>query len=161
MIVASLSPLIRPQPILFALVSLVLLFFVTQSPSIPTPWRVSSGEAVAVAVGSRKCSPADWSAGTWRRKENPMEVTKSDDVYAASGFHGCASNREVGWHLSNDHPEYFPWRGNVSAHAWVPPETCDDMPNDFRELLVVDLVERGGWLLIGGAFLSVCSSGCF
>ncbi|KIO16676.1 hypothetical protein M407DRAFT_57265, partial [Tulasnella calospora MUT 4182] len=76
-------------------------------------------------------------------------VTKSDDVYAASGFDGCASNREVGWHLSSDHPDYFPWRGNVSAYDWVPPKSCDDMQNDFRESLVVDLVERGGWLLIG------------
>ncbi|KAG8900487.1 hypothetical protein FRC01_010119 [Tulasnella sp. 417] len=154
---ASVSQFLRPQVVVFALVSLLLLYLITKPASVSTTqWKDSWGETVTdeqsqqpPAPAGGKCSPADWSAGAWRRKNNATVVAKSDDVYAASGFDGCVSNREVGWHLSSDHPEHFSWRGNVSAYEWVPAATCDDMKNDFRDSLVVDLVERGGWLLIG------------
>ncbi|KAG9047735.1 hypothetical protein FS837_001632 [Tulasnella sp. UAMH 9824] len=149
MFTAQQSPFLRPQVLAFAFVSLTLLYFITPSTTrVSNQWDASLEEPVAeVPLG--KCSPADWSAGAWRRKENAMRVTKSEDVYAVSGFSGCASRHEDGFNLAGDQPDYFAWRGNVSAYEWIPPHNCDDVLDDYRESLVVDLVEKGGWLLIG------------
>ncbi|KIO26392.1 hypothetical protein M407DRAFT_24356 [Tulasnella calospora MUT 4182] len=140
----------------FSALSVVLFYLIVQPASTPEPFSEPfhhglEEETVTNGVSS-KCSPRDWSAGTWKRKENPVVVVKPDDVYAASGFKGCASNREMPWHLSNGNPQEFAWRGNVSAYDWVPSAVCDDMRDHFEESLVVDLVERGGWLLIGVFF---------
>lgn len=149
MLSAQQSPFLRPQVAVFAFVSLTLLYFITPSTkTVSNQWDHSLEEPVAKEP-PRKCSPADWSAGAWRRKENAMRVTKSEDTYAVSGFSGCASRHEDGFNLAGDQPDYFAWRGNVSAYEWVPPHNCDEVPGDYRESLVVDLVEKGGWLLIG------------
>ncbi|KAG8885058.1 hypothetical protein FRB98_002017 [Tulasnella sp. 332] len=95
------------------------------------------------------CSPKDWSAGSWRPKSDPVVVRSPEDGIPASGFLGCASNREIAWHLGTDHPDLYDWRGNVSRWDWEGAGRCAaDVPND-REAMVIDLVENGGWLLIG------------
>jgi len=70
----------------------------------------------------------------------------------SSGFLGCASNREYGWHLGTewDDNTEFPrrwWRGNVSAYDWVP--GCERYGRADRETWVTRLVEDGGWLILG------------
>ncbi|KAG8998121.1 hypothetical protein FRB90_012359 [Tulasnella sp. 427] len=143
----SLTPYLCIRLSAFAAVSLALFYFIIKPSSVSRPWKSRPGGTVP--SGSAKCSPKDWSAGMWIRKESPVVVSKPDDVYAASGFKGCASNREVPWHLANDHPDDLPWRGNISAYDWVPASACNDMETNFQESMVIDLVEKGGWLLIG------------
>lgn len=105
--------------------------------------------AQKVTAGER-CSPQAWSNGGWVRKPDAKQMIEADDVYEISGFLGCGSNRDVLWHLGNGDPKQFGWRGNVSAYDWAPGAGCPKMPSSWREDLVVDLVENGGWLLIGG-----------
>ena len=97
------------------------------------------------------CSPGAWSEGSWVKKENPVTVKGPEDVLPASGFQGCASSREVAWHLVTDHPEIYDWRGRVSSFLWKPSSvSCKSVQEDYAEAMVKDLVEEGGWLLIGG-----------
>jgi hypothetical protein len=126
----------------FVIIIFALLIYTWQRPvSLPT---------IQNPFGSSKvCTPAEWSAGRWERRQKPLSIIQEEDVYPASGFQGCASSREVGWHLSSDHPDEFPWRGNVSAYDWIPGSSCEDIPED-NVAIVKSLVEEGGWLLIGG-----------
>ena len=73
------------------------------------------------------------------------------DVLALEGFQGCASDSEYKWHLAADEDQWdrFP---DVASYVWTPPDECNVRPLD-TEALVQDLVEKGGWLLIGGEFL--------
>ncbi|KAG8969055.1 hypothetical protein FRC03_004729 [Tulasnella sp. 419] len=130
---------------IFSFVFLLLFIYIWQKPTFRHTPNLDSSFPPFI---DGKCSPEAWSAGKWERKEDPPQVVEPEDVYKASGFLGCASSREIQWHLSNDHPNEMNWRGNVSAYDWVPPSTCGDIPDD-REMIVKDLVEQGGWLLIG------------
>ncbi|KAG8983831.1 hypothetical protein FRB94_008686 [Tulasnella sp. JGI-2019a] len=140
--------------IIFGLFSVVLTFFAWSNPSyVDTSSYFSGSSATTTSKQSefavQGCSPEDWAGGSWQEKSHPVVVHTPDDAFPASGFLGCASNREVEWHLSRDHPEYNDWRGNVSRWDWQGAGRCSaDVPND-RETMVIDLVENGGWLLIG------------
>ncbi|KIJ34838.1 hypothetical protein M422DRAFT_34933 [Sphaerobolus stellatus SS14] len=62
---------------------------------------------------------------------------------------GCASNREYSWYLG-----LGPWdkgnqEGNVSAYNWIPGKGCDTYEKVDRESLIMQLVEDGGWLILG------------
>lgn len=74
------------------------------------------------------------------------------DVLALDGFDGCAADREYLWHLGADPSEYHRYP-NMASYKWTPPDTCDIRPLE-RESLVKELVEGGGWLLIGGEHAS-------
>ena len=130
---------------LFAVISIIFFLYLWRWPTTPA-------FIPKIRTGNDQCTPEEWSSGRWERRPNPPQVHKPEDVYAASGFKGCASNREVEWHLANDHPDDYNWRGNVSSYEWVPGSACGDIPDD-REAIVKSLVEQGGWLLIGGMFL--------
>lgn len=137
----------------FGLAFVVLTYFIWQHPS--TANLIKSTTATATATFAfQGCSPGDWADGTWENKSNSKAVVEPSDVYEASGFLGCASNREVEWHLGNDHPDLLSWRGHISAYEWTPQAARCEVPDD-REALVIDLVENGGWLLIGGESTTV------
>lgn len=133
---------------LFSLCSFILFFAFSAAPPLLKPKPTSTFQPYD-NLFSPSCTPEDWSSGSWVKKSEPKQVLKADDVYEASGFLGCASNREVGWHLSSDHENELPWRGNVSAYEWRPAPHCK-VPNNYRDSLLTDLVQKGGWLLIGG-----------
>lgn len=141
--------------IVLGLFFLVLTFFAWSNPSyMSTSAIFSSSSSTTTSRQSdfavHGCSPEDWASGSWQEKRDPVVVRTPEDGFAASGFLGCASNREVGWHLSTDHADLFDWRGNVSRWDWQGAGRCAvEVPNN-RETMVIDLVENGGWLLIGG-----------
>lgn len=74
-----------------------------------------------------------------------------EDVFAYNGFEGCASGREFWFHLGADDPERWDMFPGVTDWEWVPGESCRGLRTLDSEELVRDLVEMGGWLLIGGA----------
>ncbi|KZT04371.1 uncharacterized protein LAESUDRAFT_658093 [Laetiporus sulphureus 93-53] len=73
---------------------------------------------------------------------------RKEDILDFAGFEGCASDREFWWHLAADNEAQ--WGRFPGAHSWqwTPPDECEVRPFD-GEALVKDMVEKGGWLLIG------------
>ena len=99
-----------------------------------------------------KCPAEVYAAGSWQPANKFPPGTKMkqmSDAITFGGFEGCASNREFFWHLASDHPDQWENRYPMAYdHVWTPPEECGIRPLD-REALVTDLVQKGGWLLIG------------
>lgn len=107
-------------------------------PSLPLP-------------GGSECTPSAYASGSWEYKPrtNKTTMTNTDDALEFAGFEGCASSREFYWHLAADNEEQWDRFPGVSSWEWVTGDDCDTRPLN-REELVKDLVERGGWLLLGG-----------
>ncbi|XP_006457300.1 hypothetical protein AGABI2DRAFT_229641 [Agaricus bisporus var. bisporus H97] len=97
------------------------------------------------------CSPESYSNGTWsfRPRTNQTSLTSKEDALMFAGFDGCASSREVDWHLAIDVGEKWDRFPDVSSWEWVPGETCQGLRQFDSAALVKELVEDGGWLLIG------------
>ncbi|KAF8639557.1 hypothetical protein AX17_001461 [Amanita inopinata Kibby_2008] len=97
------------------------------------------------------CSPQSYSDGKWiyQPRTGNTNLTSQDDALQLSGFQGCASSREFYWHLAVDKPEQ--WDRFPGAHnwQWEPSQQCKDLREFQPEQLVKDLVEQGGWLLVG------------
>ncbi|KAI0699875.1 hypothetical protein C8T65DRAFT_296188 [Cerioporus squamosus] len=97
------------------------------------------------------CPPRSYAAGEWVPKPPPTNRTDfnaSSDVYDFLGFQGCASTREVYWHLAADKPALWDRFPRVSSWEWQTPSDCEVRDLD-PAAVVKDLVEQGGWLLIG------------
>ncbi|THG94674.1 hypothetical protein EW026_g6840 [Hermanssonia centrifuga] len=105
-------------------------------------------------IQTTPCPPRLWASGQWEpispRAPSSANVSSPADVLALDGFQGCASDREYKWHLAAEEDQFdrFP---DVVSYVWTPPETCDvrSLEGRGREQLVKELVEDGGWLLIG------------
>ena len=98
------------------------------------------------------CSPLDYSEGQWvySPHTSKMNMTQQEDALEFSGFSGCASSREFFWHLASDREEQWDRFPAAQSWKWVPGENCTGLrPLDARHL-VKDLVEDGGWYLVGG-----------
>ena len=97
------------------------------------------------------CSPEAWSLGYWTYSPNTdlPALTSADQVFAFSGLEGCAADRGYHWHLGVDHEEQFNRFPNVASYKWQPSSQCDVRPLN-GVAIVKDMVEQGGWLLIGG-----------
>jgi hypothetical protein len=77
-------------------------------------------------------------------------MTQQEDALTFSGFTGCASSREFFWHLAADKKEQWDRFPGAQSWKWVPGQKCTGLrPLDAREL-IKDLVEDGGWYLVGG-----------
>ncbi|KAH9941120.1 uncharacterized protein BXZ73DRAFT_88307 [Epithele typhae] len=72
----------------------------------------------------------------------------SADAYAMMGLEGCASSREVFWHLGADNEGRWDRFPGVASWRWEPPSGCT-AEEASAGVLVRHLVEKGGWLLIG------------
>jgi len=98
-----------------------------------------------------RCTPEQWSSGQWTKRNPPrthkQNATSVADVLEFEGFEGCASDREYKWHLSADNDQLgrFP---TVASYEWTPSEECHARRFDRAEV-IRDMVENGGWLLIG------------
>jgi hypothetical protein len=101
---------------------------------------------------TRTCPAEAYSAGSWKPANKFPPGTKmkeSADAIAFGGFEGCAADREFFWHLGSDRPNQWENRFPMAYdHVWSPGDGCDIRPLD-REALVTDLVEKGGWFLVG------------
>jgi hypothetical protein len=76
-------------------------------------------------------------------------MTKMSDALTFSGFQGCASDREFFWHLAADTPEQWDRFPKAHSYDWHPPSDECTLRSYEPDAFVIDLVESGGWLLIG------------
>ncbi|TEB28408.1 hypothetical protein FA13DRAFT_1571547, partial [Coprinellus micaceus] len=82
-----------------------------------------------------------------------VSMTKPEDILDFARFGGCASSREFWWHLAADRKEQWDRFPGALEWEWVPGGRCGKGEGGLREWVVHevvrDLVEGGGWLLIG------------
>ncbi|EJD41251.1 hypothetical protein AURDEDRAFT_90398 [Auricularia subglabra TFB-10046 SS5] len=138
---------LRPRPVDAAL--FIAVVFVLYLASSPTP--LQSYWPTSISHGLR-CSPEAYSAGRWERQPGILRnMTRHEDVFALSGWTRCASSQEPGWHLASDVPEAFHWRteASMARWKWIPGPACSRFRRFSGEEMVRNLVERGGWLMIG------------
>ncbi|KXN85845.1 hypothetical protein AN958_10789 [Leucoagaricus sp. SymC.cos] len=97
------------------------------------------------------CSPESYSNGSWvlRPRTNATSMTAKEEALDFAGFSGCASSREYDWHLATDTLEQWDRFPKVSSYEWVPGDTCQGLRPLDGATLVKELVEEGGWLLVG------------
>lgn len=97
------------------------------------------------------CPPRSYAAGKWvyRPRTDLNEMTDKDQALTFAGLEGCASSREYYWHLASDQEEQWGRFPMVSSWEWQPGSDCN--AREFvKEEMVRDLVEQGGWLILGG-----------
>ncbi|GJE90055.1 hypothetical protein PsYK624_061780 [Phanerochaete sordida] len=130
----------------------VITFLLTLYTTHPSSAGLRASVSDIFSVRQRsQCTPEQWASGQWTRRDPPrthkQNASSVADVLEFEGFQGCASDREYKWHLAADDDQFdrFP---EVAAYKWTPPSTCNVRELD-REAFVADLVEKGGWLLIG------------
>lgn len=140
---------------------LLLFCLITYTLFLSTPKIV--WESLSNSLGSRvrgTCSPEAWANGAWVQKNSTttsnVTMTSEDDALFILGFEGCASSREFNWHLGADRPEQWDRFPGVASYEWAPSSTCTDVQPLDREGLIRDMVENGGWLLIGGESPCFC-----
>ena len=153
----------RPHPsrlrtiLLAAVVSGTILYALYASPL----W-LSLSDRFARLTNPRHqgtCSPRAYANGSWTPKPHPPRVPgrapddiamhQQEDALAFAGFEGCASSREFWWHLAADKPQLWDRFPAVTSWDWTPSDDCKMRPLDGAAI-VKDMVENGGWLLIGG-----------
>lgn len=146
---AALGP--RPARLLaLALLATALLVLYLFS-SLPT--RLA---ALVFAPRPRSsCPPRAWAAGNWTptpapRPAAPDHMSTPRDALAFAGFEGCASDREFFWHLASDTEQQWDRWPAVTSWQWSPSDECRDLRPLDPAAMIKDMVEQGGWLLIGG-----------
>ncbi|TFK44094.1 hypothetical protein BDQ12DRAFT_3050 [Crucibulum laeve] len=97
------------------------------------------------------CSPKAYSNGSWafRLRTEATALSNKDDVLAFAGFEGCASSREYYWHLAADNEEQYDRFPGATSYEWIPGQECAGLRVLDPANVVRDLVEEGGWLLVG------------
>ncbi|KAF5335124.1 hypothetical protein D9611_010904 [Ephemerocybe angulata] len=106
------------------------------------------------AGGQLSCSPRDYANGTWVFQPPapgtvPERMGNEWDALAFAGFEGCASTREVHWHMASNNEGQWDRFPNATRWRWKPGKGCRGLEGWDREKVVRDLVERGGWLIVG------------
>lgn len=153
----------RPHPsrlrtvLLAAVVSGTILYALYASPL----W-LSLSDRLALLTNPRyqgTCPPQAYANGSWTPKPHPPRVPgrapddiamhQQEDALAFAGFEGCASSREFWWHLAADKPQLWDRFPAVTSWDWTPGDDCEMRALDGAAV-VKDMVENGGWLLIGG-----------
>ena len=148
---------INPRSLVARLVALVamvtfMLAIYTYSSQHTFKFRLP-GLAIFSHRKPLSCTPDAWNNGHWQWKprSNLTAMTRKEDALEFAGLESCASDREFFWHLASDTEAQWKRWPNVSSYAWKPSDDCDVRPLD-APAMVKDMVEQGGWLLLGGEF---------
>ncbi|KAJ3807283.1 hypothetical protein F5876DRAFT_90643 [Lentinula aff. lateritia] len=117
---------------------------------------------VRPAVNATSCTPLAYGSGRWeyRPRTNATALVHPEDAVEMAGFGGCASSREFYWHLGSDNGEQWDRFPVVGSWRWGWGEEggCGEggeyglrslYEEKHKRELVRELVENGGWLLIG------------
>jgi hypothetical protein len=97
--------------------------------------------------------------GSPELNETGRKMSQYSDALKFTRYHGgCASSREYWWHLGADPQEMWDRFPDVAEWEWVPGKQCragiakgSEGLRDWDTWGVIkELVEGGGWLLIGG-----------
>jgi hypothetical protein len=80
-----------------------------------------------------------------------MHMLDKTQALQFSGFSGCASSREFYWHLAADNEDQWDRFPAAQSYKWEvgKDEGCKGLRELNQEDMVRDLVEQGGWLLVG------------
>jgi hypothetical protein len=101
-------------------------------------------------------------ASNWTEvKEVTAQMQKNEDILEFARFGGCASSREYWWHFAADRKEQWDRFPGAVEWEWVPGGRCaaDEGLREWKvEEVVRDLVEGGGWVLMGGSSRLIPSS---
>jgi hypothetical protein len=102
-----------------------------------------------------QCSPEAWADGHWmyHPRSSLKNATNAGDLLDSGGFSGCACSREYDMQLGSDTPEQLVKQPKVDSYQWVPSENCNISALDGKAM-VKQMVEEGGWLLLGGRLTS-------
>ncbi|KAF8898089.1 hypothetical protein CPB85DRAFT_1377616 [Mucidula mucida] len=116
-------------------------------------YTYTTAPSTADFFSSRKrapCPPEAYSDGKWvyDSMASNKSVETQDDVIPMAGFAGCASSREYYWHMAADNEKQWERFPKVTNWRWQPSSECS-LREFSREALVRDLVEKGGWLILG------------
>ncbi|KIM45623.1 hypothetical protein M413DRAFT_66173 [Hebeloma cylindrosporum] len=97
------------------------------------------------------CSPKEYANGSWsyHPRTNASVMTHPRESLAFSGFENCASSREYFWHLGADDETQYDRFPGAQSWEWIPGGGCEGMRALSKESLVRNLVENGGWYLVG------------
>jgi hypothetical protein len=102
------------------------------------------------------CSPEAWTDGQWkyrpRSNSTKTSAATEEEVHALAGFTGCTSSRQYEWHLGYDSKERQRKLPKVDSYQWTPSTECDIHPL-HGAALTKELIEQGGWLLVGGTLI--------
>lgn len=101
------------------------------------------------------CTPHAYAQGSWsyHPRTTAENMTSPDDALAFSGFEKCASSREYYWHLASDRLDHWDRFPAAQSWEWIPGKECKGMNPFTPEDLVKNLVEDGGWYLVGGKYV--------
>ncbi|KAJ7283348.1 hypothetical protein C8J57DRAFT_1120801, partial [Mycena rebaudengoi] len=129
-------------------VALTLLLFIR----VCWPPNIRLPVASPVPTGAtRSCPPKAYAKGKWiySPRTNNTSITHQDDMLRFAGFEGCASSREYYWHLGADDERRWERLAEANLWRWQPDEDECQLGEMRPEELLRELVEQGGWLLIG------------
>ena len=182
----------RNLSLAFIMCCVFLLLFISTSWDWKLATKLPSGifRPSPIEKARTRCSPEVYSSGEWTRspywsRPGPLskaspdgianlthidDMARKEDALMFSRFQGCASGRDRWLQLGSDIKGK--WDRFPQAHnwEWVPGGQCrasgsveDGLRDWDPEQMVRDLVERGGWLLVGGAspqfsFLAMASN---
>ena len=120
------------------------------------PTNEKATENPVVANVSETCSAEAFSSGrwVWDPKTSITQMTSKEQALAFSGIESCASDREVWWNLGADREEQWFRFPKVQSYKWEVGSECKGLRALDPGELLKDLVEKGGWYLVGGSFLS-------
>jgi hypothetical protein len=130
-----------------AVLTALLLLYIYIQPSALANFTIASRTRAS-------CPPDAYAAGRWVPRtlnSTRTQLEKADDVLELAGFQGCAADREYYWHLGADAPDRWDRFPRTMQWEWAPGRGCAGVRALDPAALVTDLVENGGWLLIGGA----------
>ncbi|GAA5901679.1 hypothetical protein JCM8208_001576 [Rhodotorula glutinis] len=141
-----------PLALAAALVTLTLYL-------LAAPLRLSSLLDLARLDSHRPCTAAEWSSGAWVPKDPPLTPNATRvDVLAASGFKGVTQSWfKPAWFLHTKPGDWLEmgedgYRWRAAQWRWEAGgrDVCrDEVGPTEGEALLRELVERGGWLIVG------------
>ncbi|KAJ3885436.1 hypothetical protein GG344DRAFT_59242 [Lentinula edodes] len=147
--------------------TLVILVYTISSSDFSIRYKSWTSSSTSKArLNATSCTPLAYGAGKWeyRGHTNRTALVHPEDAVEMAGFEGCASSREFYWHLGSDNGEQWDRFPVVDSWKWG----WEGEEYGFKSLyeekhkreFVKDLVENGGWLLIGdsiteGHFFSI------
>ncbi|RDB16323.1 hypothetical protein Hypma_003014 [Hypsizygus marmoreus] len=100
------------------------------------------------------CPPRAYANGRWAGpyyRTTAATMTNKSQALEFSGFEGCASSREFDWHLASDNEGQWNRFPTAQSYQWTvgKQDGCEGLEELDKEKMVRDMVEQGGWLLLG------------
>ncbi|KAG6825614.1 hypothetical protein H0H93_000472, partial [Arthromyces matolae] len=78
-------------------------------------------------------------------------MTQEMQAFEFSGFEGCAKARGLFWYLASDNMNQWDRFPKAHSYKWTvgPDDGCEGLQELNREKMLQDMVQQGGWLLLG------------